>query len=58
MIKRNYVKFALIFIYAVGAISGVAWALYCKAWFPAVCCAVVDAIAFPQVSRWFKEIMM
>ena len=54
---RQFILFALVCMWFVGTVGGFGYACYSKAYFIGVCVAVVGAIAFPQVKRWYKELM-
>ena len=56
--KKNFIKFALICAWFMGTVGGFGYACYSKAYLIAACVAIVGAIAFPQVKRWWKELMM
>lgn len=45
------------FAYAVGAIGGFGYALYCKAYFIAACIVVLAAIAFPTLKSFYNKLM-
>ncbi len=58
---KQYLKKAFFFFamcaYGVGAIGGLGWTLYNKAWLIAVCVAALAAMAFPTVKTFYKKLM-
>ena len=54
---KKILKFFGLFAYAVGAIGGFGYAMYCKAYFIGVCVVVLSAMAFPTAKKWFKDIL-
>lgn len=56
MLKKLVYFFAMC-AYGVGAIGGFGCALYCKAYFIAVCVAVLAAMAFPTVKMFCHKLI-
>jgi len=53
---KKILRFFGLFAYAVGAIGGFGYSMYCKAYFIAVCVVVLAVMAFPTAQKWFKEL--
>lgn len=56
MLKKFGYFFAM-FAYAVGAIGGFGYALYCKAYFIAACIVILAAMAFPTLKSFYNKLM-
>lgn len=53
---KKILYFFAICAYVVGAIGGLGWTLYCKAWFIAVCVAALAVMAFPTLKDCFNKL--
>lgn len=51
---KGFLNFLAVCAYVVGVIGGLGWTLYSKAYFIAVCVAVLAVMAFPQLKRCIK----
>ena len=53
--KGGVPRFIAAFMWAVGTIGGFGLAAYNREWIIAACVAVLGALAFPTIRRFFKE---
>jgi uncharacterized membrane protein len=53
---KKFIYFFALCAYAVGTIGGIGYACYSKAWFIAVCVAVLGIMAFPKAKEFFKKL--
>ena len=53
---KKILNFFGLFAYVVGSIGGFGYAIYAKAYFIAVCVAVLAGMAFPTAKEWFKSL--
>lgn len=53
---KKALSFIEICAYAVGAIGGFGYAMYCKAYFIGICVVALAAMAFPELKRCFQEL--
>lgn len=54
--SKKFLCFFGLAAYAVGSIGGIGYACYSKAYFIAVCVAVLAGMAFPTAKEWFKTL--
>ncbi len=54
---KKVLDFAGLCAYVVGAIGGFGYAMYCKAYFIAVCVAALAAMAFPTAKKFFLDLL-
>ena len=52
----KYVYFIALFLYAMGVIGGIGYAIYSGAWVIAVAVAVLGVLAFPTAKMLYKKI--
>lgn len=57
MKKLNWIAFFGLCAYVLGAIGGLGYALYSKAYLIAVCIVVLAIMAFPKAKEWWKGLM-
>ena len=50
----KFLRFFGLGAYAVGAIGGFGYSLYCKAYFLAICVVILTGMAFPTAKKWYK----
>lgn len=53
---KKFLYFFAMCAYGVGAIGGFGYALYCKAYFIAVCVVALAVMAFPKAKEFFTKL--